>query len=263
MGKTGALKAMGSEAGRVRISDEELVCELRRFAAVWRAGGGRVEGVRSNARGGPGRFGVREFSAWPERRVHANTIIRRFGSWRAALARIGTEGVRERNYDAAELLAEFERVWEVLGRKPGETTLPRIGRFSLNAYKRRWGSVGVLGALVERARAGEIGRDRIVHEANARSRGGSGARRRRSGGGRRHVRRTVGLDVRWKVLKRDRYRCVACGRNPAADGSVSLEVDHIVPVCRGGGNEEANLRTLCRECNAGKGGRGELGTGNG
>jgi 5-methylcytosine-specific restriction endonuclease McrA len=30
-------------------------------------------------------------------------------------------------------------------------------------------------------------------------------------------------------------------------------VDHIVPVSRGGGNDEANLRTLCRACNVGKG----------
>src|SRR5438477_354199 len=58
-------------------------------------------------------------------------------------------------------------------------------------------------------------------------------------------RKVLAADVRWKILKRDRYRCVACGKSPATEPGVELEVDHIVPVARGGGNEEINLRTLC------------------
>lgn len=36
---------------------------------------------------------------------------------------------------------------------------------------------------------------------------------------------------------------------------VILEVDHIVPVAEGGGNDIVNLITSCRECNRGKGKR--------
>ena len=36
--------------------------------------------------------------------------------------------------------------------------------------------------------------------------------------------------------------CVACG---AHNG---LEVDHIVPVCEGGGHVPSNLQVLCRRC---------------
>lgn len=57
--------------------------------------------------------------------------------------------------------------------------------------------------------------------------------------------------LRYKVLRRDGYRCQICGRS-AKDG-VELEVDHIVPVSRGGKTEMSNLQTLCRECNRGKG----------
>jgi 5-methylcytosine-specific restriction endonuclease McrA len=67
-------------------------------------------------------------------------------------------------------------------------------------------------------------------------------------------RHAMPLDVRWKLLKRDNYRCVRCGKNPAADHSVTLEVDHKVPAAKGGTNDLSNLRTLCYACNHGKSG---------
>lgn len=57
--------------------------------------------------------------------------------------------------------------------------------------------------------------------------------------------------VRFRVLRRDGYRCQICGRS-AADGVV-LEVDHKIPRAHGGKNGEANLWTLCFDCNRGKG----------
>lgn len=61
---------------------------------------------------------------------------------------------------------------------------------------------------------------------------------------------------RYKILERDNFRCVLCGCT--AEESVAmyghgLEVDHIVPVSRGGRTVEDNLRTLCFGCNRGKG----------
>jgi len=56
--------------------------------------------------------------------------------------------------------------------------------------------------------------------------------------------------VRFRVLRRDRYRCRLCGLT--ADDGVQLEVDHKVPVAKGGRNSESNLWTLCQPCNSGK-----------
>lgn len=57
--------------------------------------------------------------------------------------------------------------------------------------------------------------------------------------------------LRYEVMKRDGFRCAICGVS-SCDGAV-LEVDHILPVSKGGKTVESNLQTLCRECNRGKG----------
>jgi hypothetical protein len=62
--------------------------------------------------------------------------------------------------------------------------------------------------------------------------------------------RNVSKSTRFKVLKRDNYRCRICGVN--ADNGASLEVDHIKPLAKGGSNSIDNLWTLCDNCNRGK-----------
>ena len=56
--------------------------------------------------------------------------------------------------------------------------------------------------------------------------------------------------VRFRILRRDGYRCRLCGLT--AENGVRLEVDHKVPVAKGGSNLESNLWTLCQPCNSGK-----------
>jgi len=56
---------------------------------------------------------------------------------------------------------------------------------------------------------------------------------------------------RYDILKRDNFMCKICGRT--ADEGAKLEVDHIIPVSKGGKTVDSNLQTLCKECNRGKG----------
>ncbi len=65
-----------------------------------------------------------------------------------------------------------------------------------------------------------------------------------------YARRKMTDSLRYDILKRDNFHCVLCGRGP--EDGVKLEVDHIIPVSKGGATVRENLRTLCRECNAGK-----------
>ena len=60
----------------------------------------------------------------------------------------------------------------------------------------------------------------------------------------------MSASLRYDVMKRDHFRCTICGRS--ADDGVTLHVDHIKPVSKGGKTEMSNLRTLCDYCNLGK-----------
>lgn len=57
---------------------------------------------------------------------------------------------------------------------------------------------------------------------------------------------------RYDILKRDNFTCQLCGAK-AITHDVTLHVDHIKPVKKGGLTVEDNLQTLCRDCNLGKG----------
>jgi len=66
-------------------------------------------------------------------------------------------------------------------------------------------------------------------------------------------RKTIPPKLTLKVLKRDNYKCLICGKSPSTHPELSLEVDHILPVSKGGTNDLENLQTLCFYCNRGKG----------
>lgn len=61
--------------------------------------------------------------------------------------------------------------------------------------------------------------------------------------------------IRVEVLSRDGFKCKYCGKS--AEETV-LEIDHIVPVSKGGKSILDNLITLCIDCNRGKGDRSIL-----
>jgi hypothetical protein len=53
--------------------------------------------------------------------------------------------------------------------------------------------------------------------------------------------------LRDEIFDRDGLQCTYCG-----DEEGPLEIDHIVPVTRGGTNDHANLCVACRRCNISK-----------
>lgn len=63
------------------------------------------------------------------------------------------------------------------------------------------------------------------------------------------IRGDIRPSIRWKILKRDNFRCVLCGAD-ATDRK--LHIDHIIPVSKGGISVIKNLRVLCSQCNTGR-----------
>jgi 5-methylcytosine-specific restriction endonuclease McrA len=69
--------------------------------------------------------------------------------------------------------------------------------------------------------------------------------------------------LRKKIYERDKGICCQCGEltrffnslydRPFDKRPKAGSVDHIVPVSKGGTNEESNLRWMCRSCNCSRG----------
>lgn len=58
-----------------------------------------------------------------------------------------------------------------------------------------------------------------------------------------YQRKSISAGKRKFILERDNQTCVYCGEK--AD-----QIDHVDPVCRGGSDDESNLVSSCRSCNA-------------
>ena len=80
-------------------------------------------------------------------------------------------------------------------------------------------------------------RERKLERAHAEMRGEVGAAFRRE---------RIPEAVRHEVWRRDQGRCVECGSRE------NLELDHIVPVSKGGSSTARNIELRCASCNARK-----------
>lgn len=62
---------------------------------------------------------------------------------------------------------------------------------------------------------------------------------------------TISAELRRFVTKRAGHRCEYCRTTSRLTG-MALEIDHILPLSRGGGSTADNLCIACRRCNAHK-----------
>lgn len=59
--------------------------------------------------------------------------------------------------------------------------------------------------------------------------------------------------LRTTIKERDSYTCQGCGNSSKKEPNLLLEIDHIVPISKGGITSEENLQILCWKCNRSKG----------
>jgi HNH endonuclease/Homing endonuclease associated repeat len=215
---------------------EVLVSELRKVAAML---GGR-------------RFSRRDFDQHATA-CKGSAVLSHFGSWAEALSSIGVPltGYRaERTQIAsAQLLGELARIWNALGHRPSKLEWEAShAAYSYTTYKQRFGGwVNACAALV----SGNIEiAPTTTTEATSAKR--DVAVRPDTNVPPERI-RTIPLKLRLRILARDQFRCVLCGRTPAINPGAVLHVDHILPFSDNGPTTESNLRTLCERCNWGKG----------
>lgn len=59
--------------------------------------------------------------------------------------------------------------------------------------------------------------------------------------------------LREKIKERDGYTCQICGLSNKDEPNLLLEIDHIIPLSKGGMTTDGNLQILCWRCNRSKG----------
>lgn len=227
-----------------RMSDDELLDELRRVAAKLGTRTLTVEAFGGNSNG-----------------IAAKAIVRRFGSWPEGLRCAGLDlSPLGRRWSEEDYFENLLVVWTHYGRAPRYAEMNLLpSKIRAGAYGKRFGTWGrAKVAFVERvnAEAPELKQGRVPSETD-RSPGPPALPEPPAAAPRAEDKRTIPLGLRYRVLSRDRFRCQRCGRSPATELGVVLHIDHVHPLAAGGKTVEENLGALCAECNLGKGARVE------
>lgn len=205
-------------------------------------------------------FAWREFDKIAN--ISATTVKKHFGSWKKGLNALRKylqqKGLDlsprpyapNRLYSDKQLFEEMERVWHRVGQRPSryewEIAKPK---FSYNTYKQRFGGwTNACMKFIEYKMGSKILTNEFVL---------SGEKKQKHEEKRRIEynllsSRNIPLSLRLKILSRDNFSCVFCGKSPATDIGTKLHIDHIEPFSKGGKSALDNLQTLCEECNLGK-----------
>lgn len=189
--------------------------------------------------------------------ISAATLCRRFHGWGNAIELAGLKPDKiQKRYSDVQCYENLLKVWTYYRRPPklDEMTIPP-STIGMRAYIKRWGTWRkTLKAFVD-----QINQDvRIDLESNTepnkklKINSFSSDQFSKSPKPESEI-HSIKLGLRYTILKRDRFRCVICGRSPSSTLGLELHVDHIVPFSEGGKTFSGNLRSTCSECNIGKG----------
>ena len=214
-----------------KMSNFELIDELKRVAKQ----------IGKNELSQP------EFNENSE--INAAAIVRRFGSWAKGLEIAGLEVVKMgKYYTEFDYFENLLTVWTHYGRQPLYREMDIFpSKLSSGGYENRFGKwSSALQAFVEYINNDkqnveqEQTETQIIEEKKTMSS---------------EKRRDISLGLRYRVLSRDRFKCVKCGNSPSTDMNCKLHIDHIIPFSKGGLTTFDNLQILCSNCNLGKGNR--------
>lgn len=183
--------------------------------------------------------------------MSASVIARRYGNWSNALKKAGLEEVKmAKRYSTKDYFENILSVWINKGRQPIYREMndyPSV--ISAGAYEKKFSKWSF--ALMEFIKYTNLEFEQNNLEKTEpviKSIEPKVSEIKKD-------RRDISLGLRYKVLSRDKFKCVKCGNSPSVDPKCTLHIDHIIPWSKGGRTELENLQTACKECNIGKGNR--------
>jgi len=184
-------------------------------------------------------------------KFHPNTLTDRFKSWFVVLEKAGLEPTkRPFVISEEELFKNLATVWIQLGGQPGSKDIKApLSKYSRGTYENRYGTwMNALRKFIEYENS-DFSEDEILNkEIISNENIGSEKSQRPEKDA-----RNITDRVRFRVFLRDGFRCTACGKSPITHPGTELHCDHILPWSKGGPTKMENLKTLCSQCNLGKG----------
>lgn len=222
-----------------KLTDGEILQELRRIAQKLGQNFVTQENINSNSE-----------------IIGGSTVVYRFGSWEKGIKKAGLENSPKYNRKLSdeEYFENLLNVWIHYGKQPKYCDMgknPSV--ISPRAYEnhfKTWRKAleGFIARMNQKEQKcepvfkKETEKKPIREEVNKHSVAVED-------------RRGVSLSLRYKVLNRDKFKCVKCGSSPATNLACKLHIDHIIPFSKDGKTILENLQTLCKNCNLGKGNR--------
>lgn len=174
----------------------------------------------------------------------ASTLTRRLGSWFKILEKAGMGPNRTpMNLSEEGLFRNLEEVWVKIGRQPKYLEMKKpLSNFSAPTYANRFGTWR---RALEKFVSYINKEKRVSSEEAIKNVKVEPVTKHKTS-------RTINWRLRFIVMRRDNFKCKACGRPPATDHKIILHVDHVKAWANGGETVLENLQTLCSKCNIGK-----------
>ena len=238
--KEAGLRTTRNKEDFVHISDEDLLEDMVQVSKL----------LKKKS------ISTKDYSDYGKYKVQ--TILSRFLKWSEALKKANLEQTNFKIIGDKDLFVDIERMWIQKGKQPTSTDVKNgLSEYSLNTYSRRFGGWrNALEAFLEYANldsSEETDEEIKENKINAQDNISKTVNLEKSPQKKKHrTSRDINERMRFKVLKRDNFKCCACGASPAKDPAVELHVDHIIPWSKGGETVIDNLQTLCSKCNLGK-----------
>ncbi len=229
---------MKNQAGK-GISNEEFLMEIRRIAEKLQKSSITHSDFNNNS-------------------IYSSaTIAKRFGNWDIAIKEAGLKSHIRPPLSEQDMFENILNVWTHYGRQPTYKEMnikPSI--ITGKTYENRFGTWRrALYAFEEFANSDQNDNNSNETESDLQKQVFPKSVVKVKVKAKPEDIHNIPLGLRYKVLQRDRFRCVKCGRSPAVELNIVLHVDHKLPFSLGGKTIMDNLQTTCQECNLGKGNR--------
>ena len=208
----------------LKVTDEQLLLDLKRVANLL-----KKDILSQNDYKKHGKYSI-------------STYGDHFGNFRKALKKAEFNISRNWGTSREDYLENLKEVWTKLGRQPkySEMVIP-FSRHSSTSYAHTFGNwTKTLEEFKKYLEEEEIDTIESIKNKNTIDIKSH------------KTQRGVNWRLRFKVMQRDSFTCVACGRSPAKSKDIELHVDHIIPWSKCGETIYENLQTLCSVCNIGK-----------